>query len=402
MNFETSIARRESDTVYLEDEAAAKRKRRLILIAVVVAALALAVFAMTRFAGKSADGVAAGSTAAAGKDDKTQVPHVTVIVPGRTLVANTVTATGTLAARQDMPVGAVGEGGMVSRVWVQPGTWVRAGQVLASVERSVQIQQTSQLAAQIAATQADARLAQNELDRARALLGRGFISKAEIDRKAAQRDAAAARVRVAQAQLGEARARIGRLDIRAPAAGLVLTRAVEPGQVVGPGAGVLFRIAKGGELEMHAMMSEADLARMSVGLAAGVTPVGTTNTFAGHIWQIASVIDMQMRQGMVKIALPFNRALRPGGFATAAITAGQIEAPLLPESAVQSDQKGNFVYIAGTNNKVERRDVKVGTLGDHGVSIVEGLAGTEKVIKSAGGFLNPGETIVPTFEKAAK
>ncbi len=399
MNFETSIARRESDTAYFQDDGAASRKRWMIIAAVVVA-LALAVVAMTRFAGKSANGVATGAPAAAGKADDKQVPHVTVIVPGQTVVANMVTATGTLAARQDMPVGAVGEGGMVSRVWVQPGSWVRAGQVLASIERSVQLQERSQMVAQISAAQADARLAQNELDRARALLGRGFISKAEIDRKSAQRDAAAARVRVAQAQLGAAGARMGRLDIRAPASGLVLTRSVEPGQVVGPGSGVLFRIAKGGELELHAMMSEADLARMSVGMAANVTPVGTTTAFAGGIWQIAPTIDPQMRQGMVRIALPYNSALRPGGFATAAITAGQVSAPLLPESAVQSDKAGNFVYVADARNKVARKNVKVGAITDHGVTIIEGLSGSEKVVKSAGGFLNPGESIVPAIEKA--
>ncbi|KAK0328072.1 hypothetical protein LTR94_038567, partial [Friedmanniomyces endolithicus] len=54
--------------------------------------------------------------------------------------------------------------------------------------------------------------------------------EADIDRKTATRDAANARVSVAQAQLAETQARNRRLDIRAPAAGLVLTRAVEPGQ----------------------------------------------------------------------------------------------------------------------------------------------------------------------------
>src|SRR3546814_2935002 len=133
------------------------------------------------------------------------------------------------------------------RVLVDPGNWVRPGQALATMERSGQTQQTRSLAAQVEVARADARLAEAELDRAQALVGRGFISKADIDRKTATRDAARARVDVAIAQVRESVAREGRLDIRAPEAGLVLTRDVEPGQIVGSGSGVLFRVAKGGE-----------------------------------------------------------------------------------------------------------------------------------------------------------
>src|SRR3546814_9826275 len=70
--------------------------------------------------------------------------------------------------------------------------------------------------------------------------------------------------------LAETQARNGRLDIRAPAAGLVLTRDVEPGQIVSAGSGVLFRVALGGQMEMQAKLAESDLARLSVGVPATV------------------------------------------------------------------------------------------------------------------------------------
>ena len=401
MNLESSITRQSSDTEFLTDEEImAKRRRRNIIIAIVavVAALALAYFAF----GRGDVGKTGGSAAADSKKSDQQAPTVTVVVPGRQLVSNIVSATGTLAARREMPVGIAGEGGMVSRVWVEPGDWVQQGQVLASIERSVQSQEANQLAASVVAAQADARLAQSELDRASALVARGFISKADIDRKTATRDAARARVGVARAQLGAGQARIGRLDIRAPAGGLVLTRAVEPGQVVGAGSGVLFRLARSGEMELKAQLSEADLARMNIGLAAKVTPVGTATAFSGQIWQLSPVIDTQTRQGIVRIALSYNSALRPGGFASAQINSGTLEVPLLPESAVQSDPNGNYVFIVGKGNKVQRRTVKVGSVDDQGVTIVEGLAGTEQVVLSAGGFLNPGETVVPNRAKPAR
>ena len=74
---------------------------------------------------------------------------------------------------------------------------------------------------------------------------------------------------------------------------------------------------------------------------------------------------------------------------------------MLPESAVLNDAKGSYVMAIGKNNKVERRDVKVGDVSDAGVSILEGLSGNEQVVRSAGAFLNPGETVIPQRAKAA-
>lgn len=385
MNYETHLA---SDHAF-DPSGDSKRRRRLIITASVAGIIVLvgAYVAMR---------VGGSETATAGPS--TQAPVVTVISPGQTGVDRVVTATGSLAARVDMPVGVVGEGGEVRRVLVQPGDWVSAGQVLAVIERSVQSEQIKSLAAQVEVARADAKLAQAQLDRAKSLVGRGFISAADIDQRTATRDAAVARVNVAAAQLGEQRARTGRLDVRAPAAGLVLTRAVEPGQVVAGGTGVLFRLAKGGEMEMLAQVSEADLQSLRVGNGATVTPVGGTDKFAGRVWQVSPVIDPQTRLGVVRIAIPYDRAIRPGGFAAATIVSGSGQAPVLPESAVQSDDKGNYVYIVGAGNKVERRGVTVGQVSDAGVAVTSGLAGSEKIVASAGAFLAPGQVVRP--EKA--
>jgi RND family efflux transporter MFP subunit len=223
-----------------------------------------------------------------------------------------------------------------------------------------------------------------------------------MDRKRATRDAANARVRVAQAQHQEAVARNSRLNIVAPAAGLVLTRQVEPGQIVGAGSGVLFRMAKGGEMEVLAQMSEADLQRVSVGARATVTPVGTDLTIAGQVWQVSPVVDTQTRQGMVRIAIPYSSATRPGGFADARLVSGTAQAPLLPESAVLSGPEGNFVLIVDDKNVVQRRAIKVGTVTDAGVSVASGLNGNERVVVLAGAFLNPGDKVKPVVQKASQ
>ena len=385
MNFESGFL---GDSLSSED-AQLRRRRRLILAAAALIALLIGLLVLWHYGAQENQDVGAGDLA----------PHVTVVRPGVSAISMTVTATGTLAARREMPVGVVGEGGEVSAVLVEPGDWVKTGQVLARVERSVQTQQRASLAASLEVARADARLAQNDLERAQALLPRGFISKADLDRRQAARDAAVARVRVAEAQLQEQQARIGRLDITAPAAGLVLTRNIEPGQVIGAGSGVLFRLAKGGQMEMLAKVGESDLVRLSTGVSANVTPVGGEQSYEGQVWQISPVVDPQSRQGVARIALSYHKDLRPGGFASARIVSRTAEAPVLPESAIQNDDGGSFVYIVNGKDVVERRVVKIGQVSASGVSIVEGLTGKEQVVTLAGGFLNVGQKVVPQLEK---
>ncbi len=409
MNFETRSLHAHADAgepVWVDNAAAEARRRRLLMIGAILLVLLVIAGAWYGFSGGGAGGDATktGATAEgapAGAADKGNAPSVTVMTPGRTTIERIISSTGTLAARREMPVGVNGEGGQVVRVLVEPGQWVGAGQVLATVDRAVQTQQNAQLAASIRVAEADARLTQSELDRAEALVARGFISRADIDRRTAQRDAAAARVRVAQAQLAENRARTGRLDIRAPAAGLVLTRAVEPGQVVSSGSGVLFRIARGGEMELLAQVGEGDMALLSVGTRAEVTPVGAARSFFGEIWQNAPVVDPQTRQGTARIALAYAAGLRPGGFAEARIVAGSQLAPLLPESAVLNDVQGSYVLIVDGDNKAQRRAVTVGAVNNDGVPIVSGLTGQERVVISAGAFLEPGQRVTPVVARRA-
>ena len=402
MNYERKVDVMDSlagSTQSYYDEADSRRKRTRLIIALVLIALALAA---TWYAFTSSKDGAAGAGGAAGSAGAAAMPSITVMVPGRASVQSTISTNGTIAARREMPVGIAGEGGQVVRVLVEPGQWVGAGQPLAIIDRSVQTQQAASLAASIRVAQADADLAQAELTRADALVSRGFISKADMDRKRATRDAANARVRVAQAQYAEAQARNGRLNIVAPAAGLVLTRGVEPGQIAGAGSGVLFRMARGGEMELLAQMAEADLQRVRVGTRATITPVGSNLNVEGQVWQVSPVINPDTRQGMVRIAVPYSAALRPGGFADARLISGTDEAPLLPESAVQSGPEGNYVLIVDNKDTIQRRAIKVGTVTDDGVSIASGLTGQEKVVVLAGAFLNVGDKVKPVIQKSSQ
>src|SRR5687768_13829712 len=151
MNRETTIEG--SDTLVIVDES--RRRRRMLILGVAAAAIALLI-AFLAF-GRGGD--------APVRDASAQAPTISVIVPGRTSVARVITASGALAARRDQPVGVAGQGGRVTSVLVDAGSWVRAGQALAVIDRSVQAQQAAQLAAQVESARANASLAQANYER---------------------------------------------------------------------------------------------------------------------------------------------------------------------------------------------------------------------------------------------
>ena len=397
MNYETTITADTAGPIHAETQGASTQRAEsgvglkvFLWIGAILLALLLAIGAYFALVGGEPVQTA---------DDGSQAPVVTVVAPGRTTVSGTIEVPGQIAARRSMPVGVEGQGGRVISVPVDAGQWVGKGQVLAVIDRSVQVQQAAAQAAQIDVSKADAALAQANLDRALQLVEKGFVSTADVDRLTATRDSAMARVKVAEAQLAELNARAAQLNVVAPAAGYVLERNVEPGQSVGPGTPALFTIARGGEMEMLAQVSEAQMLQLAQGVAADVKLSGSEKSFTGQVWQLSPIVDQNTRQGTARVALSFSPDLRPGGFATARIQGGEMTATILPESAVLADDDGAFVYVINEENQATRRAVTIGRATEFGIAITEGLSGDELVVQSAGGFLNPGETVNPRREQ---
>lgn len=359
------------------------RRRRIIYILAALALLAFIALLVWRAGQQSPTTPPAGP------------PTVSIIVPGLVATPDRVSATGSIDARDNMPIGITGEGGKVARTLAEAGDRVRAGQVLAEIDTSVQRAQLQQLKANVLEAKANASLAQNELERAQALVSRGFISQADIDRRTATRDAARAQVTVAEARVREMEQRLVQLSIRSPKDGIVLARNVSTGQVVGPGSGTLYQVAANGTLEVKAKIAEQDMAGLSVGQSATVTPIGSHQSFHGTIWLLEPLIDPETRQGIARIALPWSPDLRVGGFANVVLEGTEQQRPIIPQSALLSDNQGNHVLIVNNENKVERRNVTVGEISPAGLVVTDGLNGSEQVVSSAGAFLTLGEEVRP-------
>ena len=333
-------------------------------------------------------------------DPADAMPLVTARVPGQSQIVSSVNFTGGIVARYDMPIGVEGDGGRVSSVLVESGDHVTRGQLLAQLDPSVVNAQVANLRAAVEQARAEATLAEADFRRASAVADSvGALSKEEVDKRRSTVATSAARVRSAEAQLAEAEARHGRTDIRAPADGIVLTRTAEAGQTAVAGGTTLFRLARGGEVEMRAVAAEQDVPRLKVGQTADVYLTGIATPFHGTVRLVSAVIDPMTRLGEVRVALPQHPDLRPGAFARGEVRIGSESRPVVPQTSVLANGPENFVYVVGSDNHVTRRIVHIAGTQPQGIVIRDGLDGSENIVTTAGAFLHEGEQVRVASEK---
>jgi HlyD family secretion protein len=325
--------------------------------------------------------------------DRGGIPLVSVIVPGQQAVTSSVSFTGAIAARYDMPIANEGDTGRIVAVYVEAGDHVKRGQPLAKIDDSVMVQQVNRLAASLEQAHAQAALSAAEYRRAQGVEASGALSAEDIEKRRATAVTDAANVKVVAAQLAEAQARLGRTHITAPVEGTVLTRKAEVGQIANPGGEALFRVASGGEVEMRGQIAEQDLAQVKTGQAATVYLTGIDRPFTGEVRLLGAIIDPQTRLGDIRIQLKPDPALRPGAFARAVVAVSKAQRPVLPQTAVMADDNGSYVLVVNSAGKIERRAVRVSGTTATGVIIAEGIAGSERVVATAGGFLRDGEAV---------
>jgi RND family efflux transporter MFP subunit len=292
-----------------------------------------------------------------------------------------------------MPIGNEGDAGRISEVLVEPGDHVRQGQVLAKLNPIAAQSNVDNMQASLEQERANSVMAKGEWERAQQG-GSDLFSKEENERRRMSATTAEAKVKAAEAQVTDARNRLAHTIIRAPTDGIVLTRTAEVGQIAVPGSTVLFRLARDGQIEMRGQVAEQDVPHLKVGQEAQVRLDGVARSFNGTIWQIGAIIDSTTRQGTVRIALSASdQDLRPGAFARAEIQVGSSLGVILPQTAVLSDEQGNYVLIVGGDNKLERRGVTVAGARSEGLLVSDGLGGNERVVAVAGAFLRTGEVV---------
>ena len=327
------------------------------------------------------------------------IPTVSVTEVGVSAVPTTIEIIGTISARYDMPIGVEGDAGRVAAIYVEAGDHVKRGQVLARLNVTVLQPQVTNLEAALEQSRAEAELADAEYHRAVAVGPAGALSAEETQRRKSSAVTAAAKVKVAAAMLAEAEAKLARAEVRAPADGVILTRNFEVGQIATPGGEALFRLSENGESELRGQVAEQDLPLLKLGQEVTVKLTGSTRAYPGQVRLLGAVIDPQTRLGTVRVSLKPDPDLRPGAFARAEVTVSHAERTVLPQTAVLTDDKGSYVLVVTPTNTLERRAVHVSGMAGGGVTLSDGVRGRERVVATAGAFLQAGELVQPVVKE---
>ena len=331
--------------------------------------------------------------AATAEKNATPPPLITVVVPELGPVSTTVSVTGQISARNDVPIGIEGDEGRIAEVLAEPGDRVRKGQVLARLNPITAQTQVDSASASLDELKATAAVAEAEWNRTQR--ARDSFSVEEAERRRTSAVTAEAKVKAAEAQLADAQNRMAHTTVVAPEDGIVLTRTAEVGQIAVPGTTVLFRLARNGEIELRGQVAEQEMPLLKVGQEAEVRLDGVAHPFTGKVWQLGAIIDPTTRQGMVRISLPAaDQNLRPGAFARADIHSGTTLGAIVPQTAVLSDEQGNYAMIVNAQQKIERRAVTVAGTRSEGLLVSAGLNNTDRVVAIAGAFLRIGEQVI--------
>ena len=364
-----------------------------------------------------------------------RVPTVDVVEPRFTPLTRSLQFSARVATTSRLNVGSTVTG-RVAAVQVREGARVRQGDALIQLEtdelqtalaqaRANEQQARARLAglrgsghavaqAQVAQAAATLQAAERDLARTQQLVAQGFVSAARLDeaRKAvqvarAQQDAARAQLQAlgdggadlaqAQAQLAQAQAaqqaarvRLSQATVRAPTDGRVLTRNVEPGQIVQPGSALL-SLALDGPMQLVAQVDERFLDQLQTGQSARVVADAFPNQpFAAQVRSIAPSVDAQ--RGAIEVKLQPDQAppdfLREDMTLSVEVRTGQRERALaLPVRALRD---GASVWVV-EGGHVQARAVTLGLRTLEAVEITGGLKPGEPVVLQ--GDAQPGQRV---------
>lgn len=274
-------------------------------------------------------------------------------------------------------------GGEVELVPLREGQDVREGEVLARIDpRNLQAQYDRQLAA-VERARADLDLATLNRDKNRALLDKHYISQNTYEATESAFAGSVANLKLAEAEARLAKISLEDAVIRAPFAGTIAKRHVQPGEKVSLDSTIVTLVDLR-QMVLEAAVPAADIPAVEIGQPARFKVGGFgAREFVGEVQRINPITADGSRAITIYIAVPNpTRALKGGMFAQGALTLDKSEPVLaVPQRAVHQDAGAAYVYIL-RDDKIARTSVKVGatTPGSTFVEIRAGLAAGDRVI----------------------
>jgi len=294
------------------------------------------------------------------------------------VVAPPVTATGTLGPKEEIALG-FKVGGVISRIAVDAGATVAAGQLLAALD-------PREIDAAVTRAESAAEKAERDLARARRLYTDSVFTLSQFQ------DAETG-AKVAQADLTTARFNRRYAAIVAPAAGVILSRKAEPGELVSPGATILVLGSRARGSVVRAGLADRDVVRITPGDSAVVRfDALPGKALAGRVTEIAAAAEPGTGAYPVEIALPAAGADRLASGMVAQVeirpAAGRRTTLVPIEAVLEADGQTGTVYaLSADRTRAERRSVVIAFLSGGRVAIAHGLEGVSLVITDGAAYL---------------
>lgn len=340
------------------------------------------------------------------QSDANAAPSVVVQAAGKSLEQDPERYVGRVQAVKTVNVQARVEGILQQRLFVE-GRLVKAGDTLYQIDKAAFQADVDKANADLAGAQATAKNAEIELERQRELLEKGDVPQSTVDAAQATFGADKAAADAAAADLETAKINLGYTDIVSPIDGRVGQTAVNVGNLVSSSTGTLATITSVNPIYVSFFVSEKELlekrrqgaitkdgSRLEVviGLADGEDygSFGTIDFIDIEVQETSDTIELRAR---------FDNddgLLIPGQFVTVRLKDPDAKTVVsVPQSALQLDNKGHFVFLVGSNDTVERRDVKVGQQLRGVWTVTSGLDAGDKVIVQGLQKVKVGEKVNP-------
>ena len=316
---------------------------------------------------------------------------VSVAAPVQQTLPQRVTASGSVAAWEEMSLGVELNGQRVAEVLVEVGDTVTAGQALLVLDTRSLGMELRQAEAALAQADANLDVASSNARRGERLKKEQLVAASEADQLIAGELTAKAQRNTAQAQLENARLRLGFATLRAPDDGVISARTVHPGQVVVTGTEML-RLIRKGRLEWRAELPEAELIKVAPGVKVELRgPDGAA--VIGAVRAVSPSLNVDSRTGTVYADLPEPGALRAGMYASGDLVLGETAARTVPEQAIVERDGYRYLFVLGENDTVAQRRVELGARAGGVVEVRDGLQVDEQVVVQGAGFLSDGDRV---------
>jgi multidrug efflux system membrane fusion protein len=309
--------------------------------------------------------------------------------------------------------------GYITEVHIEAGAIIKKGDLLYVIDPRPYQADFDRAAAEVERMQAQLKLAQIELDRAKELRTKNTISASEFDQKAATYQGASAAAASAEAAKNSAALNLEFTQIKSPIDGRVSDARITLGNLVQPGAGpesVLTTVVSVDPIyakvdaDENAILKYVKLSEEGKRVSARTAKIpafvelGNETGFPheGYIDFVDNRLDPGTGTVRARAVLKnWNPNLITPGFFIRVRVAGATayRAALIPDKVISSEQGVKYVFVVKADNTLERRNIETATMFEGKRIVKSGLKDNEKVVSTRLQLIQPGMTVKPVEEK---